>query len=528
VTTTAPVAASTTTNATRIARSAVLVMSLLAVSKGIGLTEKYVIIQRFGISSDWDTFTVANQVPEQLFNLIAGGALAYAFIPVFGAFLTRGDRNGAWQLAANVMNTIFLFTLAVAAVVFLAAPWLVTHVVAPGFDGDKAAQTAALMRILLAGLLIFSISGLSIGMLQAQQRFLLPALAPILYDLGILFGAVFLKRFGVYGIAYGAVLGAALHLGVQVPGLVRSGFRWRPTLDLRDASLREVVILMIPRAAGLALANVNLLVAYRFASGLATGAPAAFNWGYALMQLPETLIGTAMGIVIFPTLSLLSAAGDLQGKRSAMGGALRFIFIATIPAAVAMLLAGRPLLGLLEGGAFAAEDADRVFRVLQFFALSLIVQSAVEIVARSFYADKDMITPLLAALGAAIINVIVSLALMPILDVAGLALANGIATSTEMVVLLVLLRRRWNGIEESALAASTLKALIAGAVMATVIVILELVLHNVGTTRLGGFVRGVVEIAIGVGVYLGTALLLRMDEVRELPRLILRRQAAEA
>src|SRR5205807_4502746 len=133
----------------------------------------------------------------------------------------------------------------------------------------------------------------------------------------------------------------------------------------RDPSLRQVIVLMIPRALGLGLVNLNVLIATRIASGLGSGSVASYNRGWSLMQLPETLIGTAMGIVIFPTLATLSAAGDLRGKRSAMSGALRFILIATIPAIVAMVLAGRPLLGLLEGGAFQAGDADRVFRVVQ-------------------------------------------------------------------------------------------------------------------------------------------------------------------
>jgi putative peptidoglycan lipid II flippase len=381
------------------------------------------------------------------------------------------------------------------------------------------------MRILLIGLLIFSVSGLALGILQAQQRFFSPMLAPIVYELGILFGAVVLKRYGVYGIAIGAVTGAALHLGVQIPGLLMTGFRWRPILDWKDSALRQVIILMIPRAIGLGLANVNLLIAYSFASRISTGAAAAFNWGYNLMQLPQTLIGTAMGIVIFPSLALLSAAGDLSGKRSTLSGGLRFILIATFPAAIVMILLGRPLIGILEGGTFDAEGADRVYHVVQFFALALITQSAIEVVARGFYADKDMVTPLFAALAAAIVNVVVSLAVMPVLNESGLALANGLATGTELVLLTILLRRRWSGLDDSTLIGSTLKAAIAALAMGGVIVILSLILHTAEAGKIGGLIRAVIELIIGVGVYIGVALALKMDEIRALPNLILRRNA---
>ncbi len=209
----------------------------------------------------------------------------------------------------------------------MAAPWLVANVIAPGFANyyadlsrpftfsfmgtilhpDLVLQTANLMRILLLGLLLFSISGLVMGILQTNQNFMLPALAPIMYDAGLLLGTLVLaRRFGIFGVAMGAVVGAGLHLGIQIPGLVRLHARWRPTLNWRDPALREVIVLMIPRAIGLALINLNSIVAIRIASTLQAGSVSAYNSGYRLMQLPETLIGTAMGIVIFPTLALLT------------------------------------------------------------------------------------------------------------------------------------------------------------------------------------------------------------------------------
>src|SRR5579859_5338129 len=245
--------------AARLARSTALVMAFFTVAKLVSLLQKYIIVQRFGVGAEWDTFVAANQVPEQVFNLIAGGALGYAFIPVFSDLLLRADpndprRTAAWRLASNVMNAVFLTAAAIAVVVFFAAPWLVANVVAPGFPPDSAAQTVSLMRILLGSLLIFSISGLVSSVLQSHQKFVLPALAPILYDVGVLFGAAVLsRRFGVYGIAFGAVIGAAGHLLIQVPGLIQCRARWQPRLDIRNPELRRVIRLMIPRAIGLGL-----------------------------------------------------------------------------------------------------------------------------------------------------------------------------------------------------------------------------------------------------------------------------------
>jgi putative peptidoglycan lipid II flippase len=537
--------------AARIARSAALVIGLLAFAKLFSLAENWIALNRFGISSAWDTYAAANKIPEQVFNLIAGGALAYAFIPIFGTFLTHDDREGAWRLASNVLNTVFLAALILSVIIFFAAPWLIANVVAPGFNSpyidlsrpldssvipaafhpDRVVQTASLMRILLLSLLLFSISGLCTGILHTNQRFLLPALAPIMYDAGNVFGVLILARyFGIYGAAIGAVIGAGLHLGIQIPGLIRLRATWLPILDWHDSALRQVIVLMIPRAAGLALVQANMLVATNIASGLGAGSVAAFSRGWSLMQFPETLIGTAMGIVIFPALAVLSSSGDLRGKRDAMSGALRFILIASIPAAVAVAIAGRPLVGVLEGGAFDAEGADRVFRVLQFFALGIVTQSAVEIVARAFYADKDTITPLWVALITAAVNLALALAFTDIFRVAGLALANSLAVGVELLTLIAILRRRWQGINESALIAAAVKAVLAAAAMGVVMFGVSAFLDTLplGTGRIISLVRAGVELAVGGAVYVAVALLLGVNEIRDLPRLILQRRSAAA
>ncbi len=535
-------------SASRIARSALLVIGLLAFAKVFSLAEKWVGLDRYGISTAWDTFAAANQIPEQLFNLIAGGALAHAFIPIFAEMLDHDDREGAWRLASNVLNTILLTVLIASIVVFLLAPWLIGTLLAPGFKYmdlsnplhvdtiasflriNPVMQTAYLMRILLLSLMIFSVSGMSMGILQTHQRFLLPALAPILFDVGNLFGTLVLFKFmGVYGTAVGAVIGAGLHLGIQLPGLWRLKAKWRPLLNWRDPALRQVITLMIPRAMGLFLFNFNAFVATRLASNVGEGSVAAYNRGYTLMQLPETLIGTAMGIVIFPTLAVLSSSGDLRGKRSAMSGALRFILIASIPAALAMVLTGRVLVGVLIGGEFDAIGAERVLRVLQFFAIGIVTQSASEILTRSFYADRDTMTPLATALVTAIVNLVLAVAFVEVFSVAGLALANSLAVGVEVVILTLILRHRWQGIDESALATTVVKTALATLVMGIVLAVVDSAANRIipiNGSRLMLIVRAGLELGIAGVTYLGAALVLRIDEIRELPRLIMKRRAA--
>lgn len=531
--------------ARQLAGSTLMVMIAFGIAKVISLAQTVIIAQVFGVGREWDAFVTANSIPELIFTLIAGGALGHAFLPTFAGLLANHEREGAWQLASHVINVIFTTALVVCAIAFVIAPWLVASVVAPGFDAEAQAQTVTLMRILLTSTLIFSVSGIVMAMLQSHNLFLLPALAPILFDVGILFGVIFLIRpFGVYGIAYGAVIGAALHLAIQIPGLVRVRARWTPEWGWRDPALWRVIRLMLPRVAGLGVFSLNFIVMNNIASRMGDGAVSALSWGWRLMQIPQTLIGTAMGTVIFPTLAALSARNDQDGKRDAMSSALRFILVASIPASIGLILVGRPILRLLERGAFTAEASILVYSTLQFFALGIVVHSMLEIVARSFYADKDTYTPLWAALAGAAVNFALAIALtgvspfggsinldsaaiggfVPFNDLAalnqsrvgGLALANSIGTAIEVVILLWVLRRRWEGANESALARTTIKTLAASLIMALAILALNLVWTALATADRGlpfTVLEISVDVIVGGAVFLAAAGVLRLEEL---------------
>ncbi len=529
--------AATSDNRNRqIARSTIVVMIAFGMAKVISLVQTFIIADVFGVSADMDTYVTANRIPEQIFNLIAGGVLAHAFIPIFAGFLARKDDEGAWRTASHVINTAFVATLIVSFLAFLSAPWLIANVVAPGMETSNIQQTADLMRILLLSTLIFSVSGIIMGILQSYNHFLTPALAPIMYDIGILFGVVFLVRpMGITGLAVGAVIGAALHLAIQLPALFKVGLRWQATLGLRDPALWRVVRLMLPRIADLGVFSLNTILATNIASRLGTGAISALDWGWRLMQIPETLIGTAIGTVIFPTLAALSELGDEKGKRDAMSGALRFILIATIPSAVGLILIGQPLVSLLERGEFTSESTALVYSALRFFALGVVVHSILEVTARSFYADKDTLTPFWVALGGAGVNLVSALVFSGILtseqpsssNVGGLALANTLGVTFEVVVLLWLLRRRWHSINESELARTSAKTLAASLVMGIALVAVESIWRALGLSEQGTLMTIVqigIQVGLGAVVFVGVALLLKMDEIRQLFHLVLRRR----
>lgn len=505
----------------RIFRASLIVMGAYVVAKPVGLVRQAVIAHSFGTSPAYDAFVAASNFPELLFTLISGGALLTAFLPVFTGYLARGARDDAWKLASGTLNAVFLLTAMLALFSAVFAPGI-ARLAAPGFDAENLALTANLMRLVLISTVVFSASGIVMGALNAHQHFLLPAIAPILYDLGIIAGAIFfVPRIGIYGLAWGVVAGSLLHLGVQIPGLARMGARWTASLDWRDEGLRRVAALMIPRALGLGVVQLNFVVTYALASLIGAGAVSALRFGWMLMQVPETIIGTAIATAAFPTLSEQAARDSRDGLRQTLSSTLRAILALTVPAAVGLILLGHPLTRLMfERGSFDAASTQAVVWALQFYAVGLVGHAALEVVARTFFAQQDTRTPLFVAFAAMLVNVVLSLALMRPLSHGGLALANSLAVTLEVVGLLLIARRRLGGVEGHALIASLARFAASAGIMALAVAMC-MMLARFADER----VVGVVGAAVGIVVYLAATLALGSPEIRPLLKSVLRRRA---
>jgi putative peptidoglycan lipid II flippase len=248
----------------QIASAASTVMAAFVLSNVVGLLRQILVSRAFGTSAEMDAFNAAIRLPDLLFNLVAGGALASAFIPTFTTLLTREERDQAWRLASSIANLLFLILITISGLAAWLAPQIVRYILyglVSELNPTLFDLTVSLLRILLLSPLIFGLSGLLMGILNAHRKFLLPALAPTMYWLGMIFGVVVLApRWGIYGLAWGAVLGALMHLGVQVPGLARLSGRYFFMLGLHLESVREVARLMAPRLLGVAVVQINFLV----------------------------------------------------------------------------------------------------------------------------------------------------------------------------------------------------------------------------------------------------------------------------
>ncbi len=495
-------------------RSAALVASLFAADKVLALGRDAAIARAFGASAELDAYYAAFELPDGLFTVVAGSAMATTLIPILAARLTRRDWEGAWRLISVVLNLVLLTVAAVSVLAAIFAPQVI-RIVAPGFDPYRHELAVRLMRLVLLQTLISSASGIAMATLQAHQHFLLPAVAPLCYTMGRLLGALFLApRWGIFGLAWGGILGTVCHLLVQVPGLLRYRARWWPVLSHED--LRALLALMGPRALGLGVTYLNFVLPTFLGSQLFPGAIAAYEYGWRLMQFPETIIGTALGLTVFPTLAAQASIGDRAVLRRTAAWALRLMLALTIPAGAGLVLLGHPLTMLLfQRGAFDPLATERVYGALQFFALGLIAHAALEVASRLFYAQRDMWTPLWAALVGFALNAGVGWLLLPLMAHRGLSLANSLGACVQVAILLTVAAKRLGGVEGRALGATLARTATATAAMAGAVLVVRSVLA-------GGPILPATLLALGAGiaVYLAAAVVLRSPEIVALPSLL--------
>lgn len=506
-----------------------LIIALSFVFSGVlGLLRSAIIGAIFGAGDSLDAFYAAYRLPEMLFTLVAGGALGSAFIPVYSRFSGKGDESGAVRLASATLTLITAAALILSGVALIGSDWLVRAVLIPSASAEQQALTASLMRIMLGTVAIFSASGLIMAILNANQRFLAPALAPSMNNVGLIVGAVLLSpSMGVYGLAYGAVIGAGLHLVVQIPALRALKMPFRMLPNPRTAGFGEVVLLMVPRVIGAAAVQLNFVVNTALASGMAEGSLAALSLAFSLMFVVLGVVGQSVGTAIFPTLSLYGAQGDTAGFRATLSAALRGMLFVALPATVGLVVLAPALVAtLFERGSWDAADTIGTAWVLRFFALGLAAFALQEVFARAFYALRDTLTPVVVAVAGVGLNVALSLALIQVVKGAhpaegpfgGLALANVLATAIESAVLWVLLQRRVGAFAGRAVIGALGRVAIAAGVMGVGVWAVVGLLGEVAplvVLVLGGI--------IGLALFEAAALLLRLPEARSIPLALLRR-----
>ncbi|MFH0912438.1 MAG: murein biosynthesis integral membrane protein MurJ [Patescibacteria group bacterium] len=436
------------------------------VSRLFGLLRDRSLAAHFGAGNVLDAYFAAFKIPDFIFNLLLLGALSSAFIPIFTEYMQRNGKGEAWSFVNTLINLGITALTGALLLVAVFAPAL-SHIVAPGFDEAQRLMTVNLMRVMLLSPFFFALSNLAGGILNSFKNFIAYAIAPILYNVGIIAGVLWLvPRFGYMGLAYGVVLGAFLHMMIQLPSVFALGYQYRVHLDLRHPALRRMAVLLFPRVLGIAAQQISTLINTIIASTLAIGSVTVLNLGDNLASLPISMFGISFAVAVFPTLTEKYTLQKIGEFKQDVLRTLRQILFFILPTMMIYWLLRAQIVRLVLGaGQFGWEDTRFTVSVMAFLVFGMWAQAIIPLLARSFYALQDTKTPFFTSLIALVVNVAMAWLLIGHYRVVGLAMAISISAMTNATILFFMLQRRLGQLPLKKLAGMIGQVIFSSAVM---------------------------------------------------------------
>jgi len=517
---------------TRIARAAGLVSAMTLVSRVLGLVRETVFAALLGAGFHSDAFRIGFRIPNLLRDLFAEGALSAAFVPTYARTAKEHGHAAAFRLANRVLTflAVLLGVLVLVGIVF--AQPLVGRL-APGFAGaaGKTELTVLLTRVMMPFLPLVSFAAVAMGMLNAEERFGVPALSPALFNVVTILWAVVLWRLHltpeqvVLGWAFGTLLGGLAQFLVQVPALRRAGWRFRPEWAPRDPGLVRVASLMAPATVGLAAVQVNIFVNSTFASH-DQGAVSWLDCAFRLLYLPIGLFGVALGTIATAGLARRAAEGDAEGLRRTLRQALSMLAFLTIPATAGLMAVGVPIVRLLyQHGRFTADDTRATAAALVLYSFGLVGYTGVKVLAPAFYALDRPRVPLAGSVLAVASNVVIVWTAYPRFGFGAIAVGTAAGSLLNAAFLLAAFERRLGGLLGQGLFRPIARMVAAAAAMAVVSWLAATGLERWLGTRgsLATMATALLPVALGVALYLPITRLLGIGEAEAIERLVVDR-----
>ncbi|MBU4217040.1 murein biosynthesis integral membrane protein MurJ [Candidatus Parcubacteria bacterium] len=499
-------------------------MSSLA-SRFLGVFRDRILAGEFGAGDTLDIYYAAFRIPDFIFNLLILGALSAGFIPIITGLIRdheckkeqlifKNPNKEVWELSSNILNILGIAMFGISLVGIIFAPWIM-KVITPGFGVDKQAQVVSLTRIMFLSPLFLGISSVLGGILQSFKRFFVYSFSPIMYNLGIILGALYLvPLWGVYGLAWGVVFGSFLHMLIQLPVIFSMGFKYQAILNFKDKNIIKIGRMMGPRIMSLGISQIELLSITVIASTLPSGSLSVFNFANNLQSFPIGVFGISLAIAAFPTLS--AVAFNEKKLVENFSNVFRQIMFFIIPAMVLFLTLRAQIVRVVLGsGSFDWNDTVLTFETLKFFAFSLFSQAALPLLARVFYARHNSKMPFYVGIFSAAINVGLALYFVRSGDISSLALSFSIANTLNFVLLWIMLRREvGRDLDEKRIITSILKLAVAGVFAGWSIQSAKIMIAAyVNMDKLWGvFLQGFIAGMIGLLVFAAFASLLRSEE----------------
>jgi len=500
-----------------IARAGLVVTGAFLAARLLGYVRTVVISSTFGASSDLDAFLAAFRVPDLMFQLVAAGALSSALIPILAGLLASGEETRAWRVASTVAVLMLGALTILSVVAWVLAPVLVPFIT-PGFDEPTLERTVELTRLMLAAPVLLGAGAVAMSILNTKHRFAAASLAPVSYNLAIVVATLLLaSSLGVEGVAIGVVLGALVHVLVQLVPLRRVGFRPTSRPDTGDPAARRTFALMGPRAVGLGAGQFALIALTAFASTVGPGAITTFAVAFTLLQIPLGLIGVPLGVVLLPALSSQHAEGALASYVRLVTRSVRLLLFVMLPiAALGMVLANEVVVVLFGYGNFSDEAIAASAATLLVLLVGLPAQASIAILARAFYAAQDTRTPVIAALIAVVIDIALGFALVGTLGLTGLAAAVALGAWVEAIVLMLILWHRVPGIDIVGVGRTLILSLVAaivGAILAAIVRDIASAGPFDATKTLGALAVAALATLVGGVAFVAMSLVLRINEL---------------
>ena len=505
-------------NREQVTKAATIVMLAILVSRILGFIRERAVAEVFGRTATTDVFFAAFALPDLMYQLLVGGALSSAFIPVFTQYLAKDDEKEAWYVASVFLNATFLLLLLIMVLGVIFTPQL-APLVGMGFSGEQRDLLILLMRVTFPAVFFTALAGLCMGVLHSYQKFFLPALGPIVYNLGQILGAYILGPIiGIMGMAAGTVAGALGNFSIQFPAVLkRAKKHYRPVVDLRHPGIRRMGMLMLPAILGLSISQVNVIVSQNLASTLETGSIVALRLANRLINFPLGIFAMGISTAVFPTLARLTARGETEEFRRTLSFGLRVIFFITIPSAFGMAFLRVPIVRLLfESGEFLPGDTLATAFALLFYVPGLIAQSTLQVTTRGFYSLQDTKTPVKIGFVTVVLNFLLSVAFLRLtnLGAGGLAFAYSLSSIFNMALAMGVLGKRLGGLMDPRLWSTVVKSAIASVFMGVGAYYTASLLASYLplSSKLGQAIQTFAAIGVGVAVYLALSLLFKMEE----------------
>ncbi len=422
-------------------KATAIIAILTLVSRLMGFVRDLFLASQLGASTQTDIYFTAFRIPDLIYNLLILGTLSAAFIPVFTDYYLK-NKTEAWRIANSVLNLGIILVGGLSLIIFVFAKPLVS-VVAPGFSEEALNQTVSLTRIFLLSPIIFTISSVFSSTLISFKKFIWVNTAPLFYNAGIIIGIIFFwPMWGLPGVALGVILGAILHALIQLPQLISLGFQWRPIIAWKNAGVKKVVRLFLPRVLGLDISYVNLIIVSIVGSTLVGGTISAFNFANNIQSVPLGIFAISTTLAVFPVLSEEYAKKQYNAFINTFNRAFVRILFFMLPLSILMLLLRAHVVRLLLGyGACDWTCTITTFDALGLLSISLVAQSLVPLLSRAFYARQNTKIPLFISLAAMAINGLLSWQLSYGLGIIGIALGFVIASAFQLILLMIYLHR---------------------------------------------------------------------------------------